>query len=153
MFDTEPYQEYVTLCRELRLERDFEEGDWYAAYDDLEVLGVYIRLVTEDAMPGFSTVAWSEVRWLPRLDQWLSKLEEAGVRNVAFQTLSPTESSPFEELGGPLRPIILPPDAPRYGCIDLNQIGDVKRAWPYGACREEACARLWLAVTGRVVTA
>lgn len=127
MFATPEYASYVQLCRELRLEREFDDGDYYTAPVPVSVI----------APEGFEVLIWvglfrlphatEDCIWLPRLDQWLATLEEAGVKALAFIGI------PGEE-GWICQPYTEPHEG-------------------RGPTREEACARLWMAVTGRAVTA
>ena len=129
MFNTPEHKSYIALCRDLWLERQFEEGDWYAYVDDGPIRN------------GQKVVAWfdevSEVNaagpdafWLPRLDQWLGMLEEAGEDDVQIQRCG-NQMEPLYHAAG--------------------RRGNPVRV-SNGPTREEACARLWMAVNARTGT-
>lgn len=129
MFESEAYRSYIALCRELRLERKVKEGDWLTSrwksrsgWSEWSDLG----MCNDDGGGCHNANFWEtedqgeEIVWLPRLDQWLAMLEEAGVDSITIHRM------------------------PGYG---------YRVAWdaPNGyACtystREEAAARLWMAV-------
>lgn len=119
LFDAPEYESYIALCRELRLERTFELGDWVVyATDTTDVLAFDDNRDPNRTAEG--------VVWLPRLDQWLAMLEEAGVEGVVLERLGSiffaTDRTPVTHSEGYAR---------------------------RGNTREEAAARLWMAVTGR----
>lgn len=124
MFDTPAYASYIALMRELRPEWVWKEGDWYWSGGPARVIGTW------DQGPEYGG---EEPFPLPRLDQWLQMLEEAGVLNVRF--VLPNETSLGNRLvrnGDCLAPRFNPgAEAPT---------------------NEEVAARLWMAVTGREVT-
>lgn len=70
VFEGEKYVSYIALMRELRLEHEFADGDWFI--DSAGFVGLYYSASISygdeprDAIP------------LPRLDQWLAMLEAAG---------------------------------------------------------------------------
>lgn len=76
--------------------------------------------------------------WLPRLDQWLAMLEEAGHPEISFEDMRKT--------GGP---------KPGWWATtaEYTPMGRGNMNPGIGPTREEAAARLWCAVTGRMVTA
>lgn len=126
MFDTPEYASYINVCQELQLERKFEDGDWESAGGDPPVVycALCAREYGEDLNP---PQAGHGLFWLPRLDQWLAMLEEAGHEwNLIRDALMPDTT-----------------DRPRYlaGAEDVPEV----RAAP---TPEEAAARLWMAVTG-----
>lgn len=140
MFDGPAHESYIALCRELQLERQFEEGDWHVS------LAGYVS-PTLTGRPNLVTAAEVRLRraladgsangpeqvdsaWLPRLDQWLVMLEEAGVLGVDIERLGTVWFATDHDPG-------------------TDREGYARR----GGTREEAAARLWLAVTGRKVTA
>lgn len=137
LFDGPEHASYIALMRELRLEREFEEGDWHcsiAGYvsptlpgTPMLVTAVELRLT---AMVGSENLADSV--WLPRLDQWLAMLEEAVKSDewLLYQEGLMPDGSGFK----------------RY-CAEFEH-GTTKAASTPG----EACARLWCAVTGREAT-
>src|SRR5215831_3633976 len=85
MFEGPEYESYIALCRELRLEHIFGQADWAFVEDPESENGgvVTTRLVHEGERAGDTVV------WLPRLDQWLAMLEEAGYE---FIKLFPREN-------------------------------------------------------------
>ena len=135
MFDGPEHQSYIALCRELMLERKLEEGDWF-------VLGQHTTAFVWSAL--ITATAWNDhfhnipepgiarPIWLPRLDQWLAMLEEAGQPDIAFER---TLAGRWE-CGRPI-----PEGDGR--TIELVPTSGLKHT------REEAAARLWMAVTGR----
>jgi hypothetical protein len=123
LFSGPEYASYIALCRELRLERDLQEGDWY-----------FHESLRPDQEEGWVLLAAGDERaesfevWLPRLDQWLAMLEEAGADCPEFDRETTTGHYVL-----------------RRGMPDEwghSQYGT-------GQTREEAAARLWRAVTGR----
>ena len=136
MFEGEAHRSYVQLCRELRLQRErVEPGDL--------ALVAYGPDRPAVADPG----AWNHVPsgftahggryregdvWLPRLDQWVQLLAEAGCQDIGFW------SGPDFGKCGVLTP----------GDFDGISYADLETA----PTREEAAARLWMSVTGRTVT-
>jgi hypothetical protein len=118
---------YIALCRELRLKREMEPGDWGAEYGEVFAEGA--RLFVEMHRPPGSKLvilpydrpAFTSI-WLPRLDQWLEMLEEAGESVTLVH-------------------------APAWG--RSAQIVRLSPIWC--TSYEESCARLWLAITGRPV--
>jgi hypothetical protein len=148
MFDGPEYEPYIALCRELRLEREFEECDHYAAFwNPWEGSAPPPKVTTwTNAKQDWSAArTWfdrgstsaRDVVWLPRLDQWLTMLEEAGWMEVRF---SPSaylmdESPVFWRIEGS-------GIDRRYNVHTTVEYTDLRT-------REEAAARLWMAVTGR----
>ena len=124
MFDGPKHTAYIALCRELRLERKFEEGDAYIRSRS-QIPNIWHGCFYDGyPMPENSDNA----TWLPRLDQWLAMLEEAGWREVTISTE-----------GGSCW-------VGEKSCTDSGTDWWPERYWP---TREEAAARLWCAVTGR----
>lgn len=132
MFSGPEYASYVALCRELRLEREFTAGDFYAAPVPVSVI----------APEGFEVLIWVDLfrlphatqdcAWLPRLDQWLAMLEEAGVESVTIQLAWTNPEDPGEK---------------EYVAFDAWDVPDADDLRNYTS-REEAAAQLWVAVTG-----
>jgi hypothetical protein len=134
MFDGPEYESYIALCRELRLERSLELGDWYA-HSEVDLQHPLVLGWREQLIIGPIT-EWTWV-WLPRLDQWLMMLEEAGWMEVRF---SPSaylmdESPVFWRVEGS-------GIDRRYNVHTTVEYTDLRT-------REEAAARLWMAVAGR----
>lgn len=132
MFDTEAHRPYLALMRELRLEREVEQGDWIevASLDGL-------RSIQVRRAPG-RQVGRTGAVWLPRLDQWLVMLEEA-------------LASPYRRTAGGDPPAFLAgSNWARRQALGMLQ---VRAEHCPDESIEEAAARLWLAVTGRAVTA
>jgi hypothetical protein len=146
MFDAPGYASYIALCRELQLEHRFEAGDWWVTVHDTPIAWrlpghepVYIsdpNLCNDDGgnFPGYQDEHQSYV-WLPRLDQWMAMLGEAGCPDIGMWA-----GDGYAKCG------VLIPGASVYDGIAF---ADLETA-PF---REEAAARLWCAVTGRKVTA
>jgi hypothetical protein len=112
LFDAPKYASYIALCRRLRLEWTWRQGDYYQS-PELDA----VILLGAGGPPRHTAVP------LPRLDQWLAMLEEAGwtyhltarVPGYAIWGNGPDSKAGREEAGTP----------------------------------EEAAARLYCAVTGR----
>jgi hypothetical protein len=128
MFAGPEYASYVQLCRELLLERELQQGDFYVEFQDaLRLASVHVYapvvwpskspVVVPRGSPAKGTV------WLPRLDQWLAMLEGIGVRLMAFEPLPPDEDHATET----------------WNCAARGVLG-------VGVTREEAAARLWMAL-------
>lgn len=127
MFDSPEYASYVALCRELRLEREYEKGDYYTA-------PVPVSTIAPD---GYEVLVWislyrlpnanEECTWLPRLDQWLDLLEEEGYATIEFCARA------------------IDMERYLYGAHPDNMASFT--GWL--SSREEAAARLWMAVVGR----
>src|SRR6266568_7015509 len=125
-FSKAKYASYIQLCRELRLKRPGQAGDWFQFYD----LGVdppetVLELI--DKHPG--TPWWGEqfsdegeAIWLPTLADWLEMLEVAGVLSVE---LSGAWNEDYEN---------------GTRCY----IATWRTRDAIGSTREEAAARLWL---------
>lgn len=129
MFKAPEYASYRYLCRELRLERDLESGDLYHESNALvDKVHIYAPVV----WPPHSRVTLPRGNeaegtvWLPRLDQWLAMLEEAGYADFYLYIRRPGTWSA--------------------SCGDWC---DNPRFEAEGPSREEAVARLWMAVVGR----
>jgi hypothetical protein len=133
MFDTEAHRPYIDLCRGLRLEREFAVGDYCSALGGGAPWGPGLwDWETGVDRTGLDRRGLTWI-WLPRLDQWLSMLEEAGEDSVTLET---TRSPGLYRA--------------------WNGIGDdeaIDGRAGAGRTREEAAAKLWCAVTGRAVTA
>lgn len=126
VFEGEKYASYIALMRELRLEREFEDGDWLI--DSAGFVGLYY---------GASISYGDEPKdavWLPRLDQWLSLLEAAGERDICFSQGHPDAL----------------PDEWCCGTSDHWEGGFIYTG--NAPTREEAAARCWLSATGRSAT-
>lgn len=129
---------YIILCRELRLEREFEEGDWYAFAVPTSAEWP-TALFTHRAGPDPRQLhrTGNYCAWLSRLDQWIRLLQEATER-CDFALVG------FNETTGPLAVRF------RYRAEwDWWQAGEDRHAEAVGDTPEEAAARLWMAVTGR----
>ena len=129
MFDSPEYASYIQLCRELQLEHQLSAGDWVAQVTGPfgEPCTPYIFCVAlEDEKDG-TAPAWStrttQYVWLPRLDQWLAMLEEAGMTEV--------------DLHG---------ERDRYVALDGANLhdSDLPLRQGSGPTREEASAHLWV---------
>jgi hypothetical protein len=114
------YASYISLCRELRLRRKFEEGDY--VWVDLEAPGaVGVTIVSARDVEGGKPPSGMGFRWLPRLDQWIRLLWLAGQDSITFE---PTVD----------------------GGVRCSGSTGYRR---FGRTDEEAAARLWCDVTGR----
>ena len=121
MFDGPEYASYVALCRELRLEHKFEEGDVF----------VY------STGPAYATepIVFSKLQpdstlrvWLPRLDQWLAMLRIAGRQSFELHASTYMEQ--------------------QFGASDYYVGASWQSSDSHGDTPEEAAARLWMAITG-----
>jgi hypothetical protein len=149
MFEGPEYESYIKLCRELRLERMFEKGDALArpfnvlAEDKVSGTGLRpvdiewgIRVYGPDEQHEVGDqAAPPALIWLPRLDQWLAMLEEAGAGD--WMT--------FLKHGSWPEPGYQPTITYELRCQN-------RQDWSIAPTREEAAARLWVAVTGRLVS-
>ncbi len=122
MFEGEAHRSYLALGRDLRLEREFEEGDWYL-YDLPGDPGDKPALVTDNSLTG-PRLARGRYVWLPLLHQWIGMLREVGVDAV-----------------------VLVYDA-RWGWSAQIDRPVFPPAWT--PTPEEAAARLWAVLTGRI---
>jgi hypothetical protein len=131
LFDGPEYASYIALCRELRLERTIEPGDWSADFGDvfMEEPALQVHVARPPGTASVTlprdTLAITSI-WLPRLDQWLAMLEEAGADCPEFDRETTTGHYVL-----------------RRGMPDEwghSQYGT-------GPTREEAAARLWVIVT------
>ena len=132
LFAGPEYASYIALCRALRLEREFEVGDWALRIITKDGSRTARYLMTSDAV-AIWPAAEEMMVWLPRLDQWLAMLEMAGFPYVQIERFGRRKyvcavASAGEE----------PPH-------------DHTRSAGSWLTREEACARTWCAVTGRQV--
>jgi hypothetical protein len=127
MFDAEAYRPYVALCRKLALgaeRRPIQMGDWYIdRNDEPRCIGWHPeRVAYIEGIP----------IWLPRFDQLLAMLEEAGFPYVELERTS---------------------SAGRYSCRCARAGEEPPAEHVRGAglwsTREEAAMRLWMAVTDR----
>jgi hypothetical protein len=73
-FSAPAYEPYVTLCRELRLERKLQLAD--AVWSERDGVDYWFSMQT-----GRPNVHYT---WLPQLTDWLDMLEAAGCPNIAF---------------------------------------------------------------------
>jgi len=148
LFSGPEYGSYVALMRELRLERKFEEGD-YAAWAGSPA-GPWTVLLTDGAAAhaghramfgyGPGDQAWSV--WLPRLDQLLAMLEDAGRPRIWF------DPRPWPA-GHALVTWETYITKPGQCWVAMSH----EEASPESPTREEAAARLWIAITGRIAHA
>ena len=142
---------YIAFCLELRLERKFEDGDWFWwPGDDHFPEGVYCQNqaaqfehdIPQVTLPGDEqTDPYGEqpnplAVWLSRLDQWMSMLEEAGYLSVWFYPEEDTGLWRVETMWSKER-------RRAYPRPEFDEV------WGEGPTREEAAARLWMAVTGQ----
>lgn len=119
---------YSQFCRELRLEREFEEGDWFLWFypenggrDERSLLRIATR-TPEPKRSGKHNV------WLPTLTDWLFMLEEAYQASPDFEEMEAYE---------PVRIRV------------LSALADHARTYVDSLSWEEVAARLWCAATGR----
>jgi hypothetical protein len=125
MFNAPEYASFIALCRDLRLERKpFEYGDVWCFWKPVST-GPFIQGASGNEGADEFAI------WIPRLDQWLAMLEEAGHGEVS---LIPFMRAAMDRWGVRL--------TKQGGIMDFE-----------GATREEAAAHAWCAVTGRAVTA
>jgi hypothetical protein len=77
-FTAPAYTSYLSLCRELRLEREWTNGDWFA------LDGAYVHHTTslDDAREDPESI------WVPRLADWLDILEEVGIDSVTIERIN-----------------------------------------------------------------
>jgi hypothetical protein len=117
MFAGEEYASYIALCRELRLALPWiwRSGDWYEFRGRVNLVPV----TSEPAAYLAGLGVLPEATPLPRLDQWLAMLEEAGEDTVVL--VKDDRWGRSAQTGKPGRP----PWAPTY---------------------EEVVARLWMSV-------
>lgn len=150
-FGGSEFASYIALCRELWTRRpgnwsphEFEIGDMlvmtYPGFGDIpgrDAVGVY----GADAHPHDDD---ESAVWLPRLDQLLAMLEEAGMGVVAIDRITKRwEPWPYGGFEPPLYQILANEEAwdCEWECATDHAAG--------APTREEAALRLWLAVTGR----
>lgn len=141
-FSKPVHESYVSLCRELRLERDWHVGDWFA-WLELDLTVDYVGLWDHDAEEPYDPESRPPPErrrvWLPSLSDWLEMLEKGGHPRSGWNHIS-FHWLPF-------------PDGSTEGrhapCWTANTLTTANRALWYGIgpTREEACARLWMAVT------
>jgi hypothetical protein len=149
-FSRPEYASYVALCRELKLAHKFERGDsvYYAAGTDpssRESVTVWINC-DEDSYPESAETDDMAI-WLPSLSDWLEMLEAIRFGRVKFDNqrlaelgvLNPENLGPWSALG----------DRDDFRTAPANPNFVIAGAWAYGCgpTREEAAARLWMAVT------
>src|SRR5262245_23838343 len=158
MFDGPEHASYIAFCRALRLEREFEDGDafWWPGGGRGEWdAGTYVYhdTASDEGVQPEGPTATSRV-WLPRLDQLLTMLEEAGQDDVGFVKGS-FQVNPFNP--PPQPPEVPVVDGMQHGyCMAWTTPDSYEGGWDTGPVypiREEAALRLWLAVTGRQVPA
>jgi hypothetical protein len=138
-FSLPVYESYVSLCRELKLTTPHRRGDW----------ALNLKTSQLGQSPD-EPWAWSDrypEAWLPTLSDWLEMLEEARFGRVQFDNqrlaelgvLNPENLGPWSALG----------DRDDFRTAPGNTNEVVAGAWAYGCgpTREEAAARLWMAVT------
>lgn len=133
LFEGPEYASFIALCRELRLERVYwQPGDlrWHPRANPSAWPGQIMVISDSESAEAASIAGNREAVWLPRLDQLLAMLEEAGARSLTLEPLPPDEDHPTAT----------------WNCAGRGAVG-------VGRTREEAAARLWLAVTGRQLTA
>lgn len=132
MFTGPEYASYIALTRELRLEREWQNGDWYGFRFHVSIDGEPLR---EDSavvlyQTGDDVYTQGETWWLPRLDQWLDLLEEADARYFRFYDGARVKSH-----------------SPGWHASCLVHDGPSTRVFDeIGPTREEAVARLWMIV-------
>lgn len=139
MFEGEEYRSYIQLCRELRLPSVYwRQGDlqWNPRANPDAWPGQIVVISDRESAESASMAGNREVVWLPRLDQWLSMLEEAGVQSIRCMWHGR----------------VAPSDRVRIEATRIDSVMDVVTWDCYGPTREEAAARLWMSVTGRMVT-
>lgn len=142
MFEGPEHASYIELCRALGLEREYEEGD-YAAWrggpeESWQVLLIdAVRgHVGHRARLGYGPGGLADSVWLPRLDQWLAMLEdEPDGCDVATIRKSMRMDEAKEHYVGVI-----------FAATSTNR-PDIEPVWV--PTREEAAAKLWMAVTGR----
>lgn len=119
LFSGPEYASYIALMRELALEHEYDEGDYVCwTKDPIEI----------EILMGWRPQESAYI-WLPRLDQWLAMLEQAGIEDISFWT-----GDGYAKCG-----VLLPTDDD--GGIEC---GDLETA----PTHEEAAARLWMVVAG-----
>jgi len=130
MFEGDEYRAYRTLCRQLRLERRRPDyGDWFGSWDPEESGRPFddlrLSMCNDDGGGCAGAGPETEEAWLPRLDQWIPKLEEAGASQVVVS-----------RAGGDR-------------CYAMAEAADGDTVFWCTTC-EEACARLWVDMMGIV---
>lgn len=132
-FSRPEYASYVALCRELALARIIRFGDWY------ELAGAVSCSV--ENWEGHSTN--EALVWLPSLSDWLEMLETVSVRAIELRYWT-------SDVGGP--------DGFPQGFLLTGTPSSLRQAGPGqpwlpqptrtvdAPTREEAAARLWMAV-------
>jgi hypothetical protein len=118
-FSQPEYASYVALCRELKLEREFQDGDLIWRKGEIADTGRWYELYSADIRRGSAFGSW-----LPTLSDWLEMLEGAGIETVMVN---------HEAIGG------------SWVGEQEYTMGESRVA--YAPTREEAAARLWMAVT------
>lgn len=122
-FSRPEYASYVALCRELELERQFREGDWFGR---LFAAGDMAPFLFSDETWGYADRParvpnrHGDTFWLPSLSDWMEMLSASGHDDVRIWKRS---------LGG---------------YVAVGYQGPI--ASVEGPTREEACARLWIEV-------
>lgn len=132
-FMQDRFDSYVSLCRELKLPREWQTGDAFVEYDPtlrmrIEDHGWVFGTCSANVWPVTHTRTGELAWWLPTVADWLEMLEAAGEDSVAFRA---TWHQPGWLVGiGP------------NGDGDLFPSGE-------GVTREEALARLFVKVTAK----
>jgi hypothetical protein len=138
-FEGREYVPYIKLMRKLRLEWTWTEGDYFIDdFPERALGGVRFKAaVSQVQIQGRATYGGEEAAGmdsvsLPRLDQWMALLEGEGIDSVHFfRTIAPDGH-------------VVARTAERHGIM-------VRGGWEAeGRTHEEAAARLWIAVTGRM---
>lgn len=140
MFSGPEHESYRELMRELRLPRVYwQPGDlrWESRADPDAWPDQIVVISDRESAEAASMAGNRDVVWLPTLADWLSMLKAAGVAGVDFNFRPPVASIyRYGKHAATERELVL-----------LVKMHDAK-----SATLEEACARLWCAVTGREVT-
>ena len=143
MFDGPEYASYIALCRELRLERKLKIDDqisvWFDNPSSPSSSNIYL-VTDEDETRGWGSYTpvdqsdfvdgRANVRWLPRLDQWLAMLEKAAPDWTNTFSITRHEDGEF------------------WATFEGRAASNGGSWDGLGPTREEAAARLWMAVTG-----
>lgn len=147
-FSAPEYASYVALCRELRLRREFQEGDivWVDLEDGPETIGISI-VSARDAETGVKSGA--DFTWLPQLADWLEMLQENG---IAWMVLGRRRGSTHYRRRPDGSYDMVGKDSSGYVIRPSRGVGDPD-AWEEETGQyqtlEETAARLWMKVTGR----
>lgn len=121
----EEYNDYVTLCRELKLQRSFQHHDWIywpilgetRSSNDWELSNVHTR------------ESETEV-WIPAMDDWMELLEALGCRSFRFYDGSKVKGC----------------QPGWYVSCVMHEGGKTTLFEGFASTRLEAIARLWMGV-------